>query len=83
MIAQRAQGQGGAALKVDRVPLPDEVAFRVTIQPSPLGSAWCTDARPVLPAVSAAEPVQPLAPEAPDAKRPDTHTLDELFSRGL
>jgi hypothetical protein len=83
MIAQRNEGQGGKVLTVDLVQTPGEVAFRVTIQPSPVGNAWSTDARPVLPVPSAPEPVQPLAREAPDAAGPNTHALDELFSRGL
>jgi len=83
MIAQQTQGQVGGALKVDLARVPGEVSFRVTIQPSPCGCAWSTDARPALPARGAAEPVQPLAPEAPRAEGHDTHALDELFARGL
>ncbi len=79
MIAQKAQGPTGGALTVDLVPLPGEVAFRVTIQPSPSGCAWSTDASPLL---GAPEPVQPLAPAAPD-NGPNTHALDEIFSQGL
>jgi hypothetical protein len=80
MIAQRAQGQTGGALAVNLVRVPGEVAFRVTIQPSPGGCAWSTDATPVL---SAARPVQPPPREAPETEGPNTHALDELFARGL
>ncbi len=80
MIAQRTEGQGGKALTVDLVRVPGELAFRVTIQPSPVGWAWSSDARPVLPA---AEPAPPPAPEAPKADAPNTHALDELFAQGL
>jgi len=65
---------------VDLVRVPGEVAFRVTIQPSPTGWAWSTDARAVL---SAAQPAPPAAPEAPNANGPNTHALDELFAKGL
>ena len=81
MIAQGEEG--GKALKVDLPPLPGEVAFRVTIQPSPCGCAWSTDARPALPALGAAEPAQSSAPEAPKPAGHSTHALDELFARGL
>ena len=77
MIAQQAQGQTGGALTPDRVRAPGEVAFRVTIQPSPVGCVWSADARPVLSAP------QPAAPEAPKAEGHNPHALDALFARGL
>jgi hypothetical protein len=80
MSAQQAQGQTGGALTPDLVRAPGEVAFRVTIQPSPVGCVWSADARPVL---TPPQPVRPAAPEAPKAEGHSTHALDALFARGL
>jgi hypothetical protein len=80
MIAQQPQGATDGAVALDMFQVPGVVAFRVTIQPSPLGCAWSADACALS---NAADPPQPPQREAPAAERPSTHALDELFARGL
>lgn len=80
MIAQQTEDRTGDPVSQDIFGVPGVVAFRVTVQPSPLGCAWSADACVLH---STAGPAQPPPGEAPNAQRPPTHALDELFARGL
>jgi hypothetical protein len=76
MAAQETQGPTDGAVAADFFGVPGVVAFRVTIQPSPLGCAWSADA-------CVLGPPPPPTRQAPRAERPNTNALDELFARGL